>query len=86
MRRIGEAFYGRAAAYDHALAFPDDEAIVAALSRNVFVGGAAPQVRRLAAYVRATVAELARQEESIFAAGKVPFPDPASLTAGAGAA
>ena len=86
MRRIGEAFYGRAAAYDDALAFPDDDAIVAALSRNVFAGGAAPQARRLAAYVRATVAELARQEDSIFAAGRVPFPDPGALAAGAGAA
>jgi cytochrome b pre-mRNA-processing protein 3 len=77
MRRIGEAFYGRAAVYEGALACPDDEAIVAALARNVFADDGAPQVRRLAAYVRATAAELARQDEATFAEGMVRFPDPA---------
>jgi cytochrome b pre-mRNA-processing protein 3 len=80
MRRIGEAYYGRAAAYDEALASSDDGAIAAALARNVFAGGSAPQALRLAAYVRAAVAALAGQEESVFAAGKMPFPDPGSLS------
>jgi len=36
MRRIGEAFYGRQAAYREALAAADDERLAAALQRNVF--------------------------------------------------
>jgi cytochrome b pre-mRNA-processing protein 3 len=80
MRQIGEAYYGRAAVYEEALASCDDGAIAAALARNVFAGGSAPQALRLAAYVRAAVAALARQEESAFAAGKMLFPDPGSLS------
>ena len=38
MRRIGEAFYGRQAAYRAALAAPGDEPLVATLQRNVFAG------------------------------------------------
>jgi cytochrome b pre-mRNA-processing protein 3 len=82
MRRIGEAFYGRAAAYDEALALPDDGAIVAALSRNVFADSAAPQARRLAAYVRATAVELAAQDVTKIAGGEVAFPDPGSFVVG----
>jgi cytochrome b pre-mRNA-processing protein 3 len=80
MRRIGEAYYGRAAAYDEALASCDDGAIARALARNVFAGASAPKALRLTAYVRAAVAALASQEESVFAAGKMPFPDPGSVS------
>src|SRR5262245_52127762 len=38
MRGIGEAFYGRQAAYREALAAPDEAALAAALARNVFAG------------------------------------------------
>src|SRR5260370_24643704 len=38
MRRIGEAFYGRQAAYGAALATPHDASLVAVLERNVFAG------------------------------------------------
>jgi cytochrome b pre-mRNA-processing protein 3 len=84
MRRIGEAFYGRAAAYDEALARPNDEALAAALSRNVFAGATAARPQWLAAYVRAAVAELARQPDSAFAAGQVSWPDPGAPAAAAG--
>jgi cytochrome b pre-mRNA-processing protein 3 len=84
MRRIGEAFYGRAAAYDGALARADDEAaLVAALCRNVFAGETWPSGRRLASYVRATATDLAGQDISILAEGAVRFPDPAALPVGA---
>lgn len=84
MRRIGEAFYGRAAAYDEALASPSEEALVAALSRNVFAGASVARPQRLATYVRTAVAELARQPDPAFAAGQVSWPDPATPVAGAG--
>jgi cytochrome b pre-mRNA-processing protein 3 len=84
MRRIGEAFYGRAAAYDEALASPSDEALAAALSRNVLAGATAARPQQLAAYVRTAVAALARQPDPTFAAGQVSWPDPAALVAGAG--
>jgi cytochrome b pre-mRNA-processing protein 3 len=75
MRRVGEAFYGRAAAYEQALA-GGDEALVAALTRNVF-GTPAEGARRLAAYVRETVRLLASQSE--FAKGNLYFPVPESI-------
>jgi cytochrome b pre-mRNA-processing protein 3 len=80
MRRVGEAFYGRAAAYDGALARPDDAALAAALGRNVFADEACPLARRLASYVRATAADLARQDVSALANGAVRFPGPAALS------
>src|ERR687895_537567 len=48
MRRIGEAFYGRAIAYDAALAAAQDSA----LARNVFAGAPqyAERAQRLASY------------------------------------
>jgi cytochrome b pre-mRNA-processing protein 3 len=75
MRRVGEAFYGRQAAYRAALAAPDDAALAAALERNVFAG--APEgdgPRRLASYVRAAMSRLAGQDG--FRRGEVVFPAP----------
>ena len=42
MRGIGEAFYGRQAAYRAALAAPDDGPLAATLARNVFAGAPEP--------------------------------------------
>src|SRR3984893_3591558 len=42
MRKIGEAFYGRQAAYRVALEASDDEPLAAALDRNVFADGSEP--------------------------------------------
>ncbi|HWP24860.1 MAG TPA: ubiquinol-cytochrome C chaperone family protein [Xanthobacteraceae bacterium] len=77
MRRVGEAFYGRAAAYERALAAGDDE-LAAALTRNVF-GKPSAGAQRLAAYVRETVRVLAAQSE--FTDGEVYFPDPERIAA-----
>lgn len=79
MRKVGEAFYGRAAAYERALAAGDD-ALVAALTRNVFGKPSAAGAPRLAAYVREAVRVLADQSE--FISGKVNFPDPEMIPAG----
>src|ERR1043165_607987 len=49
MRRVGEAFYGRARAYDAALAEGADDALVQALARNVYAGGGASRTLRRSA-------------------------------------
>src|SRR6516165_9793730 len=63
MRRIGEAFYGRQATYGAALAAADDEAMIAALARNVFpVGSKQDGAARLAAYSRRAFEQLEAQD------------------------
>jgi cytochrome b pre-mRNA-processing protein 3 len=82
MRGIGEAFYGRQAAYRAALAAPDEAALAAALARNVFGGAAAAENgQRLAAYVRRAVRELAAQDADAIRRGQVAFPDPETVAA-----
>src|ERR1700758_4745714 len=78
MRRVEEAFYGRAAAYDAAIE-GGDEQLSAVLGRNIFPQSAGPSegARRLAAYVRGAIDELDRQEAEAFAQARVSFPDPA---------
>lgn len=78
MRRIGEAFYGRAAAYEAALADADDDVLAECLRRNVFSGTG--DAHRLAAYTRAAARHLAQQSEKGFAQGCVSFPDPGRIT------
>jgi cytochrome b pre-mRNA-processing protein 3 len=80
MRRFGEAFYGRAAAYDRALADANDAELAATLARNVFGREAHPAAGRLAAYVRATEGALAR-DLSWAEDGAPRFPDPAEIRA-----
>ena len=82
MRDIGEAFYGRQAAYRAALAAPDEHPLAAALARNVFAGAsAADGVGRLAAYVRAAVREVATQDAEAFRRAQIGFPDPDKVMA-----
>lgn len=78
MRAFGEAFYGRAVAYDGALDASDDGALAAALARNIFGrdDAAAPGTQRLAAYVRAAEQGLARQAAAGVAGGALHFADP----------
>jgi cytochrome b pre-mRNA-processing protein 3 len=78
MRRIGEAFYGRQAAYREALAAPDESPLAAALQRNVFAGASEPaSAARLARYVREAVRALAAQDG--FERAEVAFPDPEQI-------
>jgi cytochrome b pre-mRNA-processing protein 3 len=81
MRRVGEAFYGRAQVYDAALDGADDQALVEALRRNVYADGAdgAVGARRLAAYVRSTRAMLAGQDPGVIAQGDIRFSAPAAI-------
>jgi cytochrome b pre-mRNA-processing protein 3 len=80
MRRIGEAFYGRQAAYIGALASSDPQALVEVLTRNVLEGGEGAQV--LAGYVRAAVRGLAARDINELRLGNLGFPDPADMDNG----
>ena len=79
MRRMGEAFYGRAQAYREALAADSNEALAATLMRNIYAGSALAEVSRLAAYTREAVRELQRQETASLAGGHLRFPEPAAV-------
>ncbi len=62
MRRLGEAFYGRAHACDAAFAaLPDLQELLDMLGRTVFAGGDGDRAG-LAGYILAVRASLARQE------------------------
>jgi len=75
MRTIGEAFYGRTAAYD--LAFSDGtEPLAQALCRNILDGQHIEQARRLSAYAEAAIASLASQDDHALLAGSWSFPSP----------
>jgi cytochrome b pre-mRNA-processing protein 3 len=77
MRKFGEAFYGRQAAYGAALGAADDRELEKALARNIFgVEATNDSAVRLAGYTRAVVAQLATQTEEALVAGKVIFPGP----------
>lgn len=85
MRRVGEAFYGRAQAYDAALAQDGNAALVEALTRNVYAEAAEPGIAagRLAAYVREAMGGLDRQDFENLSRGVVSFPEPATLASAA---
>ena len=81
MRRIGEAFYGRAQAYRTALVGQDNRALEEAVIRNIY-GGTVPATGlpgRLAVYMRETIRSLRRQSAAALEAGKLSFPDPAAI-------
>ena len=80
MRKLAEAFYGRLDAYDRALAVDGDEALVAALERNV-LGGAADAAPRLARYARAAAQGIATAPMTDVRAGRLTFPDPNGFSA-----
>ncbi|MFG1344449.1 ubiquinol-cytochrome C chaperone family protein [Xanthobacter autotrophicus DSM 431] len=81
MKKIGAAFYGRAAAYDSALAAEGEDALAQAVTRNIFTLGEAappPGARALAAYARAAAAELAATPFEVLARGELPLTAPAA--------
>src|SRR5215471_12318247 len=86
MRKIGEAFFGRQAAYTAGLAASDPEPLVAALSRNVFDAPQEPALGAplLAAYMREAASRLAQQHARAMGGAEITFPDPEGLTATAG--
>lgn len=78
MRRMGEAFYGRAQAYRAALAASDDRELVETLERNIY-GGSGAAARRLAAYIREALRNLNAQDTARLAGGELRLPDPATI-------
>ena len=78
VKRMAEAFYGRAGAYDSALE-NDGPDLADALRRNLYqqvaVGEAV--LARMSAYVRAQAAHLDGQDEAALLAGRVSFLPPA---------
>jgi cytochrome b pre-mRNA-processing protein 3 len=77
MRKFGEAFYGRQAAYGTALGAADDRELEKALARNIFgLAETDENAARLARYARAAVERLSGEAEDALLAGKVMFPSP----------
>jgi cytochrome b pre-mRNA-processing protein 3 len=81
MRRLGEAYYGRAQAYRAAWAANDNGALVEALERNIYGGSpsgsaAAP---RLAAYMREALRDLGAQPATSLTGGELHFPEPSKI-------
>lgn len=79
VRGMAEAFYGRARAYDAALAAGDPlEALAKAIARNVFSSPEAETGAALARYVHRAAAALASTPDARLRAGEAEFPEPAS--------
>ena len=82
MRRFGEAFYGRQAAYQAAFVAADQGELEKALGRNIFhlAGGKAADAgegaARLAHYARVARRQLDAQEADSLLRGEVVFPRP----------
>jgi cytochrome b pre-mRNA-processing protein 3 len=84
MRRFGEAFYGRQAAYLAALAAADERELEKALARNIFAGADSGQgigegPLRLARYARAALRQFEEQVEEALLRGDVVFPEPETI-------
>ncbi len=83
MRKIGEAWYGRQAAYAAALDAAESEALAAALARNIF--GSDPQIptgaRQLAAYARGASCMLDDLPGEAISRSALTFPDPGAMIA-----
>jgi cytochrome b pre-mRNA-processing protein 3 len=75
MKKMAEAFYGRAGAYREATAAGDVARLADALSRNVYPAGAPEAARSLAAYVIGSAAALALTSSAELKAGEVRFAD-----------
>jgi cytochrome b pre-mRNA-processing protein 3 len=80
MQAFGEAFYGRSAAYDLALA-AGREPLAQALCKNILNGEAIGKARQLAVYAEAALADLAGLDDSTLLGGSWKFPSPAQMGA-----
>jgi cytochrome b pre-mRNA-processing protein 3 len=79
MRRFGEAFYGRQAAYLATIDTPDEQAFENVLARNIFEVGASERAAELARYARAVIRELDAQEKGALMRGELAFPSPEAM-------
>jgi cytochrome b pre-mRNA-processing protein 3 len=78
MKKFGEAFYGRTAAYDMALG-DGVPAFAEALARNILNSNDAARASELAAYAQATAAHLDKTDTGVFLAGAWQFTQPRVL-------
>jgi cytochrome b pre-mRNA-processing protein 3 len=76
MRRFGEAFYGRQAAYLAALDTADERDFENALARNILVEAGNGKAACLARYARAAIGELDAQADDVLLRGELNFPRP----------
>ncbi len=78
VKTMARAFYGRLGAYDEAFQDGSDEALIAALKRNVFpeVDVAPERLEALAAYLQSAREKLKAMEFETLSAGRVEFPAP----------
>lgn len=79
MQAFGEAFYGRAAAYDLALSEGrenDLEPLAQSICRNILNGEGLARAHRLAAYVQASLARLDRLDDAALLGASWSFPPP----------
>jgi cytochrome b pre-mRNA-processing protein 3 len=79
MQAFGEAFYGRAAAYDLALT-AGTEPLAQALRKNILNGEQIENARRLAFYAEAAIADLAGLDHARLQSGSWRFPSPARVS------
>ncbi|MFB6451843.1 ubiquinol-cytochrome C chaperone family protein [Bradyrhizobium tunisiense] len=73
MRAFGEAFYGRVQAYDQAME-AGGEALAEAICKNILNGTGLDQAQRLAAYARASEANLGQADEAALLRASFRFP------------
>jgi cytochrome b pre-mRNA-processing protein 3 len=75
MQAFGEAFYGRAAAYDLALT-SGQEPLAQALCKNILNGEGIEKARRLATYAEVAIASLTGLDEAALRGAAWTFPSP----------
>jgi len=78
MQAFGEAFYGRSAAYDLALA-DSREALAQALCKNILNGEGIEKARGLAYYTEAAIAALSGLDDAAMRRASWRFPHPARV-------
>lgn len=78
IKQMGQAFYGRAAAYDAGLAAADPAVLEAALARNLYgtVSPPPPSLGRVAAYMRTVTDDFAKIPFDRLLEGGLAFPEP----------
>jgi cytochrome b pre-mRNA-processing protein 3 len=79
MQAFGEAFYGRTAAYDLALA-EGPEPLAQALCKNILNGEGIENARRLALYAETAIAALAALDDATVQRTSWEFPPPARMS------
>jgi cytochrome b pre-mRNA-processing protein 3 len=78
MQAFGEAFYGRAAAYDVALN-AGEEPLAQALCKNILDGKQSERARQLAFYAKAAIHVLEGLDDATMQRGSWRFPSPARV-------